>query len=47
MFAEKAKNAGVNITLRIGKGLFHCYTVMSPIFPEAKQAMEDICDFIN
>lgn len=46
-FAEKAKNAGVDVTLRIGEGLFHCYPAMAPLFPEAKEAMEEICTFIN
>jgi len=45
--AEKAKAAGVDVTLRIGKGLFHCYPACAPMFPEAKAAMTDICDFIN
>lgn len=46
-FAEKAKKAGVNITLNVGEDLFHCYPAMSPMFPEAKKAIEKICDFIN
>jgi len=44
-FAEKAEKAGVNVTLRIGDGLFHCYPVCAPLFPEATQAMEEICAF--
>jgi len=46
-FAEKAKEAGVDVTLRVGEGLFHCYPACSPLFPEAKQAMEEICTFIQ
>lgn len=46
-FAEKAKAAGVDVTLRVGEGLFHCYPAMAPLFPEAVQALEDICSFIN
>ncbi|MCX7924078.1 MAG: alpha/beta hydrolase [Clostridia bacterium] len=46
-FAEKADKAGGNVTLRIGKGLFHCYPAMAPLFPEATQAMEEICSFVN
>lgn len=45
-FAQKAKDAGVDVTLKIGEGMFHCYPACSPLFPEAKQAMEHICDFI-
>jgi acetyl esterase/lipase len=46
-FAEKAKNAGVDVQLKVGKGLFHCYPVCAPLFPEATQAMDEICDFIR
>lgn len=46
-FAEKAKAAGVDVTLRVGEGLFHCYPAMSPLFPEARQAMDEICAFIK
>jgi len=46
-FAAKARDASVDVTLRIGKGLFHCYPACSPLFPEAKQAMDEICAFIN
>jgi epsilon-lactone hydrolase len=46
-FAAKAKNAGVDVTLRVGEGLFHCYPACTPLFPEASQAMKEICAFIN
>jgi monoterpene epsilon-lactone hydrolase len=46
-FAAKAEDAGVDVTLRIGEGLFHCYPACSPLFPEAKKAMEEICTFIK
>ncbi len=46
-FAEKAKGAGVDVTLRVGEGLFHCYPVCAPLFPEATQAMNEICAFIR
>ena len=46
-FAERAKDAGVNVTLRVGEGLFHCYPVCAPIFPEATRAMDEICVFIK
>jgi acetyl esterase/lipase len=45
--AEKAKDAGVDVTLRVGKGLFHCYPVCAPLFPEATQAMDEICSFLK
>jgi acetyl esterase/lipase len=46
-FAEKAKAAGVEVTLTVGEGLFHCYPACAPLFPEAKQAMAEICTFIK
>jgi len=46
-FAAKAKAAGVNVTLRVGEGMFHCYPAMAPLFPEAAQAMKEICAFIK
>lgn len=46
-FAEKAKAAGVDVTLIIGEGLFHCYPACAPLFPEAKQAMKEICEFVK
>lgn len=46
-FAEKARVAGVEVTLIVGEGLFHCYPVMAPLFPEATRAMNDLCAFIR
>ena len=46
-FAEKAKDAGVDVTLRVGEGLFHCFPVCAPLFPEATQAMNEICAFMK
>lgn len=46
-FAEKAKEAGVDVTLTIGEGLFHCYPACAPLFPEAKQALEEISAFVK
>jgi epsilon-lactone hydrolase len=46
-FAEKARNAGVNVRLQVGKGMVHCYPAFSPLFPEAREAMEDICGFLR
>lgn len=46
-FASKAKAAGVDVTLKIAEGMFHCYPAMAPLFPEATQAMNEICTFIN
>lgn len=46
-FAEKAHEAGVDATLSIGEGLFHCYPACAPIIPEATQALTAICDFLK
>ena len=46
-FAEKAKKAGVDATLKVGEGLFHCYPACAPAFPEATKALKEIGRFIN
>lgn len=46
-FAEKARKAGVSVTLRVGEGLFHCYPVCGSLFPEAARAMREIADFVK
>ena len=46
-FAKKAKQAGVDVTLNVGEEMFHCYPACAPLFPEATQAMGDICEFIE
>jgi acetyl esterase/lipase len=46
-FAAKAKAAGVATTLVIGEKMVHCYPLMAPMFPEATQALDEICTFIK
>jgi acetyl esterase/lipase len=46
-FAAKAKAAGVDTTLVIGAKMIHCYPLMAPMFPEATQALNEICAFIK
>lgn len=46
-FAQKAQAAGVDVTLKVGEGMIHCYPLLPPFIPEARQAMEEICDFIR
>lgn len=46
-FFEKAKTSGVDITFREGKGMIHCYPLLSPMFKEATDAMKEIVDFVN
>jgi monoterpene epsilon-lactone hydrolase len=46
-FAEKARLAGVEVTLRVDEGMVHCYPLMAPLFPEATAALEAIGAFIR
>ena len=46
-FAAKARQAGVDVTLRVEKGMGHCYPFMAPLFPEAVAGMNELCAFIR
>lgn len=46
-FAEKARQAGVDVFFREGEGMIHCYPMMAPFFPEATEAMNEIVKFIK
>ncbi len=46
-FAKKAEVAGTPINLRLWEGMIHAFPILSPLFPEAKEAMSDICRFIR
>jgi len=46
-FAEKARAAGIQITLKVEKGMGHCYPLFAPLIPEATQAMDEICVFMH
>lgn len=46
-FAEKARQTGVDVVFRKGEGMVHCYPLMSPFFPEATKAMDEIIKFIR
>ncbi len=46
-FADRARAAKVDVTLNIGEGMFHCYPVCAPLFPEATAAMQEIGAFIK
>jgi epsilon-lactone hydrolase len=46
-FAAKAKEAGVDTTLVVGPKMIHCYPLMAPMFPEATQALDEVCNFIK
>lgn len=46
-FYEKAHQSGVDVTLKTGKGMIHCYPLLAPLFPEASEAMNAIVEFIQ
>lgn len=46
-FAEKAKEAGVEVKIRVWEGMFHCFPLLAPMFPEATEALNESCDFIR
>jgi acetyl esterase/lipase len=46
-FAEKAKAAGVEVTLKVGQGMVHCYPLLPAFIPESTRAMAEICEFIK
>lgn len=46
-FAEKARAAGVEVTLRIGKGMCHCYPAFGNFFRESKFALGEICNHLK
>jgi monoterpene epsilon-lactone hydrolase len=46
-FAEKARSAGVDITLRLWEGMVHCFPLFAPMFPEATQAWDEIIAYIK
>jgi len=43
--AKKAKEQGVDVILRKWDGMVHAFPILSPLFPEAKNAMAEICEF--
>ena len=43
--AEKARRQGVEVVLRKWPGMVHAFPLMSPLFPEAKNALTEICAF--
>ena len=46
-FAEKAERAGVNVKLEVWPEMFHNWQLLAPLFPEAQQAIDRICEFIG
>lgn len=46
-FAIKAENSGVSVTLKIWEGMIHAFPLLSPLFPEAKRAVDEIGDYVR
>lgn len=46
-FAEKAQEAGVQIEVKIWKGMFHCFPLLAPMFREVTEALDETCGFIR
>jgi len=44
--AKKATEHGVDVTLRKWPKMVHAFPLLSPLFPEAKEALADICTFV-
>lgn len=47
LFAERAREAGVDVTLRIYDGMWHVHHEAAPEVPEALMALNDIAAFIR
>ncbi len=45
--AKTAAEHGVKVTLKKWEGMVHAFPILSPLFPEAKQAMAEICAFVK
>ena len=45
--AQKAKAHGVDVVFSQWPGMVHAFPVLSPLFPEAKMAMGEICGFVK
>ena len=45
--ANRAQEHGVDVTLAKWHNMVHAFPIMSPLFPEAKQAMAEICEFVK
>ncbi|MCF8366060.1 MAG: alpha/beta hydrolase [Bacteroidales bacterium] len=45
--AKVAEQSGVDVTLRKWDKMIHAFPLLSPLFPEARKALQEICDFVN
>lgn len=45
--AKVAKHYGVQVTLKEWKNMVHAFPLLTPLFPEAKRAFKEICEFMK
>jgi len=45
--ARKAKEQGVDVLMSKWDRIVHAFPILSPLFPEAKNKMAEICEFIK
>lgn len=45
--ARVAEQAGVDVTLRKWQNMIHAFPLLTPLFPEAKKAFDEVCDFVK
>lgn len=45
--AEKAQAHGVDVTFSVWPDMVYAFPILSPLFPEAERAMDEICGFIK
>lgn len=45
--AKVAEQYGVEVSLRIWENMIHAFPLLTPFFPEAKKAFEEICEFVK
>jgi acetyl esterase/lipase len=45
--AKAAEQQGVEVTLRKWEHMIHAFPLLTPMFPEAKEAFSEICDFVK
>jgi acetyl esterase/lipase len=45
--ARRARDHGVNVTIKKWDKMIHAFPLLSPLFPEAKMALHEICDFVK
>ena len=44
---ERAKAAGVDVTLEVWENMIHVWQLFAPILPEGQQALERIGEFVR